>query len=326
MKHDRLNIIDVANVDTAATGTRKLNRREEARAKFERLWLIEPEQFNPQRNEMERTRMERTLNLIKQFISLEAVEIVDLGCGSGVLAEQLADEAAQVLALDIASNALKVVQAKAIPNIKTTQDYVPNTLLNDNAFDIVISTELIGYLESDQYRLYFSELARVVKPNGNVVCSTAIDIDSIDSLQRFAALAETEFLITKWVFSYHYLYIRLLNFLNAPSNFVRASKESEYRKKEIEKKGAIVRWWFATNSSPLAAFFWTPIQYLLKPLIELFRQSRVILNSLENVSQFIWSDSGISHAIFIGARRPLIEPPAPEKEPVERKHRKEVWE
>jgi hypothetical protein len=42
----------------------RLTRRRELQAKFERLWLLEPEQFNPLRNCMQRERLERTYQLI----------------------------------------------------------------------------------------------------------------------------------------------------------------------------------------------------------------------------------------------------------------------
>ena len=107
----------------------------------------------------------------------------------------------------------------------TSQQCLPHTTLQEEHYDLVISTDAIAYLQQDDFRLYFSELARLVKPQGSLICSTPIDIHSEDALERFIHLAETEFEIEKWVFSYHAYFIRLTRLLASPlSRFVRQSR------------------------------------------------------------------------------------------------------
>jgi 2-polyprenyl-3-methyl-5-hydroxy-6-metoxy-1,4-benzoquinol methylase len=329
MKENRLNIIAVENGPTSPNTppvTLQKKRREEAKAKFERLWLIEPEKFDPLRNSMERERMQRTWNLMIDHFNPEEKQIADLGCGSGVLAKKLAEHKAKVHAIDIASNALKLIEQSKVAHLTTAQDYVPRTMLKDDFYDVVISTELIANLPADEFRLYFSELSRIMTPKGFVVCSTPIDFTSEDALQRFASLAETEFKIEKWVFSYHYLYIKLLNFLKAPSHFVKAKNDPEYRQRELSEKSSISHWWFKLNSKMIPAALWTPVAFVLKPFVKFFQQNHFTLNILEKVSRFIWSESAISHVIFMGTRRPLVSHMPEEEQPVERKQRKQVWE
>lgn len=297
MTMNKLKIIETANLSTQPS---RRNQREETRAKFEQLWLSQPELFDPNQDVMQRERIERTWNLLLTK-PLNGKQAADLGCGKGILAKRLAEQGAKVVAVDIAPTALKQLNDKDLPNLLPREDYVPNTLLADEEFDIVISTDLIAYLPADQFRLYFSELARIIRPNGFVVCSTAIDIDSEDALQRFLSLSETEFKIEKSIFSYHALYIRLCNMIDAPKRFVHA------------------RFPFSV--------FWKALEFIVRPLSKLLKNSRWMLLTLEKICRFISSDAGISHVIWIGSRRALVEHMPPEKEiPKERKQRRFVWE
>lgn len=322
MALDQLNIVEVEGVP----GTLQNRRKEELLQKFEKMWHSDPEQFNPMRNAMERERIQRTWDLLLEFVEPADKLVADLGCGYGVLSQRLCERGACVDAVDIADAALKRLKKKEIPRLSLKQNCVPRTTLDDDTYDLVMSTDLIAFLFPDDFRLFFSELSRLVKKNGYVLCSTPLDITSEDALQRFATLAETEFKIEKWIFSYHNLSIRLLDFLLAPSRFVQAKNDTEYRQKEIDKRRGMGRWWFRLNSTIVPALFWSIVQYPVRPLIKLGRQNKFILDSLEKISRFIWSDSGISHAIFIGTRRPLVEIPPENRLPRERKHKKEVWE
>lgn len=300
--------------------------REETQAKFERMWLIDPEQFNPMRNAMERERITRTLSLLEKYLTLAGKQIADLGCGDGTLAILMAQKGAFVHAIDIAHNALKKVKEKNQEQVTSDQDYIPKTKLQEDFYNAAISTDVIAYLPHDLFRLYVSELSRIINSEGYVLCSTPIDINSEDALQRFADLAETEFLIKEWVFSYHALYLRMERFLTAPERFVRAWLDREYKLKELERRKGISRWWFRMNTTALPVGIWNGVKFLLKPIIKFYQQSHNILNVLEKVCRFFWSDAGISHAIFIGTRRPLVIPASENIPPVERKQKKQVWE
>lgn len=327
MENPRLKIVET---DSKAVSTPQLSntkmQRKEQQARFDRLWLVDKDHLDSLRNCMERERIERTMALIQGTLSLSGKSAADLGCGSGVLTRKIRDAGAKVAAVDISGNALKILQESRMDNIEAIQDYVPMTTLKDDAYDLVVSTELIAWLPEDQYRLYFSELARIVKPDGYVVCSTQIDINSEDALQRFVNLAETEFNIAKWVLSHHLCYIRLADFFKAPARFARAGHDSEYRQREINRRYGFSRTWFRWNSSRVPASLWNWMQYPLKPIVGLIRQNRTLLLFLEKVCNFLWSNSGISHAIFIGQRRPMAEVLPSNEIPKELKHKKQVWE
>lgn len=327
MSKDRLNVIGTQNAPSnpPLESPRPGSLRLEAQAKFERLWMVDPEQFNPLRNCKERERLARSWDLMKEFADPSGKLAADLGCGSGIFSRKLTEGGAGVHAVDIAHQALQRVQEMGLSGIKTFQEYVPRTSLKDEAYDIVVATEIIAYLPHTEQRLLMSELCRLVKRKGIVICSAPIDINSIDALQRFGELAETEFKIEKWTFSYHRLWIRILDFFQAPRRFAKAAQDAEYRERELSMRQALSHWWFKWNSKKPFSLVWSLMQYLTNPLADFLKQQRSLLLGLEKICRFFWTDTGISHALFVGTRRPLIVV-KPEEIPQERKHKREVWE
>lgn len=327
--NNRLNIVSVSpdKPNGKSFPSSKTTRRQEAQAKFDRLWLTDPEQFNPLRNIMEKERLNRTWNLIQELSNPKDKIAVDLGCGAGVFSRKMRDAGAKVDAVDISTNALKALKEHDIKDINPLQDYVPQTILKDDFYDIVVCTEIIAYLTSNSdHRLFFAELSRLVKPNGYVVCSTALDINTQNAAQTFANLAETELLINKWSLGHHLLYIRIKDFFEAPQKFASGRKDPEYRHREIEKRSSFGKVWYRWNSGKILGSAWSILQYITKPIVNLLNNNLTILLKLEKICRFIWSDSGISQAIFIGQRRPMIKPTPDELLAIEPKHKKQVWE
>jgi SAM-dependent methyltransferase len=197
--------------------------------------------------------------------------------------------------------------------------------LQDEAYDAITCLELIAYLPKDEYRLLFSELARLIKPEGTLICSTPIDVDSEDALQRFASLAESEFVIEEWLFSWHKLYLSLRNFTEAPTRFFKSYKDPKYRARQIERRRGFFKAWFRLNSSTIPQILWCPLHFLTSPIASWIRQSRSLLLFCEKICRLLYSDQGISHAIFTAKRRPLEFTPKDEQ-PRETKHKKELWE
>jgi 2-polyprenyl-3-methyl-5-hydroxy-6-metoxy-1,4-benzoquinol methylase len=320
------NNISSGGMAEKTTLSSKNTRRQEFQARFDRMWLLDPKQFDPTRNSRERERVERTLNLILRHINLEGKKVADLGCGSGYISRRIASYKADVEAVDISGNALKLLQTEDTAHIHASQDFVPSTTLQDDHYDLVISTELIAYLPEELYRLYFSELSRLVKSDGWIVCSTSIDIGTEEGENRFITLAETEIIVHECLYSYHRFAILLTDFFKAPSHFIKAAKEGEYRKKELESRSGISHWWFSINSSPVGKIFWKPVKLLFYPFERLFTQNRKILLGLEKLCRLVCGRTGISHVMVIGKRKPLFDPFPHTPPPEELKHKKQLWE
>lgn len=321
-----LKVVSATDESPSTHSKQRKNPRAESQARFDRLWLQEPERFDVEASARERSRINRTVELIRETLPLSEKLIADLGCGSGVMSRKLRDEGATIDAVDISQNALKELQKQDYQGIHPIHDYVPNTELKGDHYDVVVAAELIADLEENQYRIFFSELARIVNAEGYVVCSTPIDIQSENALQRFAELAGTEFDQFKWVFSYHYLQIKLLDFFKAPYRFVKASNNKLYREKSLSKRFSVNKWWFKINSTAPLCYLWTVVKPLMSPFCKLLENNESVLHGLESLTKLFWKDSAISHAIFIAKRRPIIPPTEKEFQPKELKHKKQVWE
>jgi len=263
--------------------------------------------------------------LVQDKCDPETTVVVDLGCGDGVLTARYSDKVKHVDAVDVASNALKRVKGDNRKNIQLLQDCLPHTKLKDDFYDIVNSTEVIAFLAEKDYRPYFAELSLLAKCAG-LVCSSPIDYNSEDALQRFVELAKTEFKDMHWTFSYHAYHIRLYDFFEAPWRFVEVKGDPEYFQKALSKRYALNRWWFDWNSTAIRGALWSPISYLCSPLVRKMKQIKSLMLRLEKICQFIAPQSGITHVIFRGQRKPAYEELRPEQQPSAGKQKREVWE
>lgn len=320
MTESRLNIISVSSSKGSSS---RINRQKEMQAKFERLWLKDPEQFNPLRNCFERERIERIWTLLAE-VPLHHKQAVDIGCGAGILSLRLRDAEAHVTAVDIAENALKRMHGEEFRQITLKQDAMPTTSLPDQAYDIIVCTELIAELPREDYRLFFAELARLIKPDGYLICSSAIDIHSDEGVQRLLDLAHTEFDIIQSKTSYHALFIRLKHFFEAPSRFIAAWRDPQLKQKELQTRTSLQRWRFWLQTSPFFIWLWYALEPLTRPILRVFKNSRSWLLRLEKICRFVWDEKGINHYIFLAKRRPLIKVD-PQDIPIEKPKRKEIW-
>jgi ubiquinone/menaquinone biosynthesis C-methylase UbiE len=90
-------------------------------------------------------------------------EILDVGAGSGRLSLRLANEGAQLTALDLSQKMLDKLQSKN-SKLKIVVGDAENLPFEDESFDVVMATFLIVHLK-DLSR-FFDEAYRVLKPNG----------------------------------------------------------------------------------------------------------------------------------------------------------------
>lgn len=278
-------------------------------AHFEELWQKHPEQFDPTRNSMERERIRRTWFLTCKHFIPQGKQVVDLGCGLGILSLKLQSAGATVYAVDIAMTPLNILKNHLTPfdkePIKTIQACLPHTTFDDNSFDLVLCTDLIAHLDKSNYRSLFSEMCRLSKPNGIVICSTPLDIHSKDAFANFSSLSETEFIIENWICSHHYLYIVLSQFFSAPADYWKSYRAPLYRSEQLKKRPFFRRFFYRMNTLAFPAFIWKGVAALLMPFSYFLMQRRWLMLVLEKLSSLLWKEAAISHAIFIGRRRSL---------------------
>lgn len=129
---------------------------------YEELWERLPEDLRPPDLELRRR---FALDNIRS-----GERVLDLGCGIGDLAADLAAAGARVVAVDVAAAALRRARARH-PELEFELAPIDGPLpLNDGAFDAVWASEVIEHV-SDTAR-WLSEVRRVLVPGGRLLLTT----------------------------------------------------------------------------------------------------------------------------------------------------------
>jgi 2-polyprenyl-3-methyl-5-hydroxy-6-metoxy-1,4-benzoquinol methylase len=328
MSKSSLNIIQTSPIETVRKQQSPVSslsaRSKEIEARFERLWLTEPKHFHPDRNCMEKERIDRTWTLLRNFVDPAGKYVADIGSGSGTMAIRLKDAGARVLAIDTSENALKYIRAQD-PAIETSQGTMPVIKIPDGMFDIVVCTDVIAELYANDHRLFFAELARLVKPGGHVLCSTPIDTETDGGTERFLNMAQTELTIISSTLSYHALHLRIKRLCKWPGKYIEGWLNSVVRANELRQLKGFKKQWYWVNTTFVFMWFWFALQAMTDPLLSFLKRSPTTLNAMEKSCRVMWGESGISHVIFIGQVRPLNRE-KPHERIVERPGKKQVWE
>lgn len=99
--------------------------------------------------------------------------VVDLGCGTGLLARRLAAGARRVVAVDVSGEMLRRLDERAgqdgIRNVETVQADLRSLPLPDECATVVVSNYAFHHLDDASKELALSEARRVLVPGGRLV-------------------------------------------------------------------------------------------------------------------------------------------------------------
>ena len=115
------------------------------------------------------------LDWIKSLVSLQGKEVVDIGCGGGILTDAMARSGAYALGADLATKSLKVAQLHALeaqtPNVRY-QEISAEALAAERpaSFDVVTCMEMLEHVPDPASIV--RACATLVKPGGWVFFST----------------------------------------------------------------------------------------------------------------------------------------------------------
>ncbi len=159
-------------------------------------------------------------------------EILDAGCGYGIVSMTLANMGFKNLNLiDLDENRINginrnISEYSKLQNIKTMIGSLTNLPLQNESFDIVMSSEVIEHIKEDKKA--FSELSRVLRKNGTLIITTpehsksnSLDYKQYNhekpgyTIEEFKELAKENNLVIKNVI--HYIYTpakKMIDFLN----------------------------------------------------------------------------------------------------------------
>ena len=115
------------------------------------------------------------LDWIQSLVQLQGKEVVDIGCGGGILTDAMARNGANALGADLATKSLKVAQLHALeaqtPNVRY-QEISAEALAAERpaSFDVVTCMEMLEHVPDPSSIV--RACATMVKPGGWVFFST----------------------------------------------------------------------------------------------------------------------------------------------------------
>ena len=97
-------------------------------------------------------------------------DLLEIGCGEGRGVELLAPKANRYMAIDKIQEVIDRLSAK-YPDVDFVQAHIPPiTTVEDNAFDVIVSFQVIEHIKDD--KAYLEEIYRILKPGGRAIITT----------------------------------------------------------------------------------------------------------------------------------------------------------
>ena len=128
--------------------------------------------FNPIRIEYIKNNIIKDFNLKLSDKPLKNIDILDIGCGGGLLSEPMCRLGANIVGIDASKKNIEVAKFHAKKN-KLKINYItasPETLKNKKKFDVILNMEIIEHVEDID--LFIKESSKLLKKNGLMFVAT----------------------------------------------------------------------------------------------------------------------------------------------------------
>ncbi len=111
-------------------------------------------------------RWQRRLKMLTDHVKTD-MKVLEIGCGVGYFTEELAKTKADITAIDISPDLLKVAQDKieGATNVRLKLENAYEMSFSDHEFDTIIGSAILHHLDIDQA---LREFYRVLKPGGTL--------------------------------------------------------------------------------------------------------------------------------------------------------------
>jgi 2-polyprenyl-3-methyl-5-hydroxy-6-metoxy-1,4-benzoquinol methylase len=104
-----------------------------------------------------------------EILSLEALTILDFGCGTGLLTEKMAPKANWILGLDSSEKMISVLKNKLLSNVDTlvaelSEETIKSNVSLHSKFDLIVASSVCAFLPDYESTLWL--LKTLLKPDG----------------------------------------------------------------------------------------------------------------------------------------------------------------
>jgi len=127
----------------------------------------------------------KDIDVIDQILDVDGLFLVDAGCGDLGLSKALAKRGARVLGIDPDPiQAEKNRQADVIPNVGFTQTGAQSIPVENTSVDGVLFPYSLHHVPADLYQAVFTELRRVLKPDGFIYVIEPVASGDLNDVMR----------------------------------------------------------------------------------------------------------------------------------------------
>ena len=128
--------------------------------------------FNPIRIKYIKENIINSFKLKAKQRPLDKINILDIGCGGGLLSEPMTRLGANVTGIDASSKNINIAKIHAKKNnLKINYlNAAPENINKDNKFDIILNLEIVEHVED--LNLYLNSCAKLLKKDGIMFTAT----------------------------------------------------------------------------------------------------------------------------------------------------------
>jgi|TARA_B100001057_G_scaffold109549_1_gene107482 2-polyprenyl-6-hydroxyphenyl methylase/3-demethylubiquinone-9 3-methyltransferase len=128
--------------------------------------------FNPIRIKYIKENIVKNFNMKGKNKPLEKIQILDIGCGGGLLSEPMCRMGANVTGIDASITNIKIAKLHAKKN-NLSINYIcssPENLKTNKKFDVILNMEIIEHVEDVKY--FLKSCSKLLKDNGMMFVAT----------------------------------------------------------------------------------------------------------------------------------------------------------
>ena len=128
--------------------------------------------FNPIRIKYIKKNIINNFNLKNKIKPLEKIQILDIGCGGGLLSEPMHRMGASVTGIDASATNIKIAKLHAKKN-KLNIKYLcssPENLKINKKFDVILNMEIVEHVEDVEF--FLKSCSKLLKKNGLMFVAT----------------------------------------------------------------------------------------------------------------------------------------------------------
>jgi ubiquinone/menaquinone biosynthesis C-methylase UbiE len=137
-----------------------------------------------------------TLRLLPILLRLSSPgnKVLEIGCGTGLLATELAKAGRHVVGIDVSNVALERARRRAGDTARVAFQHVEGVKLPqaDASFDFAYSIDVFEHLHEADAPTHLAEVRRVLKPGGRYWFLTPSRLGSLAATQRFKVEVEVD--------------------------------------------------------------------------------------------------------------------------------------